>query len=66
MALKYDKIRKKPNTFNRLFGVSVLQFEGILQKVEPLWQKQVIGHYKRPGRFHKLEVSEMLLMLLLL
>lgn len=63
--LSYDKLRKKPITFNRLFGVSVSQFEKILKKVEPVWQKEVINRYKRQGRNHKLTLADMILMTLL-
>lgn len=65
MSIRYIKIKKKPTTFHRLFGVSVSQFEAMLNKVDPLWQKKVIGRYKRPGRDYKLDVADMLLMLLL-
>ena len=65
MSLRYTKIKKKPTTFNRLFGVSVSQFEEILREVEPAWQSRVIGRYKRQGRSYKRDVSDMLLMLLL-
>lgn len=65
MLLKYTKIRKSPIIFNRLFGVSVHQFEEIVSRVEPAWQKRVIDSYKRPGRDYKLDVSDMVLMLLL-
>ena len=65
MALRYNKVKKKPTTFNRLFGVSVLQFEVILAKVDPVWHCKVIGKYKRPGRAYKLDVADMVLMLLL-
>lgn len=65
MSLRYNKIKKNPTIFNRLFGMSPQQFEEILRKVERRWQKKVIGAYKRPGRDYKLDVSDMLLMLLL-
>lgn len=65
MSIKYIKVKKKPTTFNRLFGVSVSQFEAILTKVDGQWQKKVISKYKRPGRDYKLDVADMLLMLLL-
>jgi hypothetical protein len=65
MPLTYLKIKKKPTTFNRLFGVSSLQFEIILNKVDPLWQSKIIDRYKRPGRNYKLDVADMVLMLLL-
>lgn len=65
MSLSYSKISQKPIIFNRLFGVSVEQFQYILLKIEPAWQTQVINRYKRPGRAYKCELSDMLLMLLL-
>lgn len=48
MSLRHTKIRKNPKTFQRLFGVTPQEFEIILKKVEPLWQKRVISGYKRP------------------
>ena len=65
MSLKYTKIKKRPIIFNRLFGVSVTQFDELLFKVEPQWQKNVINQYTRPGRDYKLELADMLLLLLL-
>lgn len=65
MSLRYIKIKNNPRTFQRLFGVNSSQFEEILHKVEPKWEKKVIGSYKRQGREYKLEVAEMLLMTLL-
>jgi len=65
MSLTYDKTSKKPTIFNRLFGVSVEQFNEILVKIKPLWEKEIIGSYKRPGRDYKLAISDMLLMVLL-
>jgi hypothetical protein len=65
MSLRYIKIRKNPNTFQRLFGLSVAQFDIILQKVEPKWHERIISVYKRPGRNHKLDLADMILMLLL-
>jgi len=63
--LRYNKIRRKPQIFHRLFGISMDQFEEILQKTRPLWEKKVIQRYKRPGRSYKLDLGEMLLALLL-
>lgn len=65
MSIRYSKICKTPKTFQRLFGVNVAQFEEIRQKVEPKWQLTVISRYKRPGRAYKLELCDMILMLLL-
>jgi hypothetical protein len=65
MSLRYTKIRKNSNTFQRLFGISVEQCDIILQKMALTWPSKVISAYKRPGRDYKLDLSEMLLMLLL-
>jgi hypothetical protein len=48
-----------------LFGVSVNQFDDILEKVIPIWEQKVVNSYKCPGRHHKLELCDMVLMLLL-
>lgn len=65
MSLRYIKIKKKPTTFNRLFGVSVAQFEKILSKVEPVWEKRVLDKYKRPGRPYDHPIENMILIVLL-
>ena len=65
MSIRYIKIRKHSRTFQGLFGLSVAQFDAILQRVELKWQDSVISAYKRPGRDYKLELSDMILMLLL-
>ena len=65
MSIRYTKIKKKPTTFTRLFGVSVSQFEQILAKVDPEWNSRILGQYKRPGRHYALRVEDMVLMLLL-
>jgi hypothetical protein len=65
MNLRYTKIRKSAKTFHRLFGVTPQEFEIIVKKVEPKWHESVISGYKRPGRDYKLDLSDMVLMLLL-
>lgn len=65
MSLSYSKIKNHPTTFNRLFGVSVSEFERIFQVVEPEWEKRVTKRYKRPGRNYKLDLASQILMLLL-
>lgn len=65
MSLSYPKIKNRPTLFQRLFGISVAEFEKILKAVEPEWEKKVIKKYKRPGRNYKLELSGHILMLLL-
>ena len=60
-------IDKNPKTFHRLFGIPPQEFEIILKikKVEPRWHERVISGDKRPGRRYKVDLSDMLLMLLL-
>lgn len=65
MSIRYDKIRNHPRAFQRLFGISVSEFERILKAVEPQWEKRIVQRYKRPGRNNKLFLSEQILMLLL-
>ena len=65
MSVRYSKIKKHPRIFNRLFGLKVSEFERILKAVEPEWEKRVISRYKRPGRNYKLELADLILMLLL-
>jgi hypothetical protein len=61
----YLKIRNNSKTFQRLFGLSVEEFDKILQELEPKWHSSILSSYKRPGRDYKLDLSDMLLMLLL-
>lgn len=63
--MRYSKLRRRPQVFLRLFGVSVDQFAKILEKTSFLWEERVLKQYKRPGRFYKLDLSEMILALLL-
>ena len=65
MSLRYAKVQSYPKTFIRLFGISVQEFDLILSQVRPEWESQIIGRYKRPGRDYKLDLADMILMLLL-
>ncbi|GHS95328.1 hypothetical protein AGMMS49949_09620 [Alphaproteobacteria bacterium] len=47
--LTYDKITKKPVTFQRLFGVVPTDFEKILKKAEKIWMKEVVRNTKAPA-----------------
>lgn len=58
-------MKKRPSIFLRLFGISPLQFEKIMKKMHPKWKEKVLSQYKRPGRYFKLDLEEMVLMLLL-
>jgi hypothetical protein len=63
MSLRYKFLSKQPQVFSRLVGVGVDEYDKILEKLTPLWEKKVLGAYKRPGRHFKLEVADMLMML---
>lgn len=65
MGLRYEKIKGHPAIFKRLFGVDAAQFEHIMGMVQPLWESEVIGQYKRQGRLYKMPLENMVLMTLL-
>ena len=65
MSLRYEKVKSRPETFLRLFGVTVVQFEEIMDGFRPLWGSQVLKAYKGPGRPYKLGLEEMVLIVLL-
>ena len=65
MSIRYTKIVKHPTVFLRLFGVNPIQFTEISTKVASLWERQILGKYKRPGRAFALSLEDMILMLLL-
>ncbi|MBL3284965.1 hypothetical protein Sarmat_00825 [Rickettsiales endosymbiont of Paramecium tredecaurelia] len=63
--IRYSKIAKHSRVFLRLFGMELEKFEIIIKKLEKIWDKRVVGQYKRPGRNYKLGLEEMTLMLLI-
>jgi len=63
--IKYDLIKKNICIFRRLFGINPVEFEELLAISSSLWEKEVVGNYKRPGRFPQLTLREMILLLLL-
>ena len=65
MSISYKLISQKPIIFSRLVGMKVKDFESILEKPTPLQQKKVLAAYKRPGRDFKLDLADMLMMLLI-
>lgn len=65
MSISYKVISQKPVIFNRLVGMEVKDFQSILEKLMPLWEKKVLSTYKRPGRNFKLHLADMLMLLLI-
>jgi hypothetical protein len=51
--------------FLRIFGISISEFNAVLEKLRPLWDKNIASHYKRPGRDCKLDLAGMLMVLLM-
>jgi hypothetical protein len=65
MSIRYIKLKNYPTVFSRLFGLSPVQFEEVMTKLHPLWNKKILGAYEGPGRNFKLELEDRVLMLLL-
>jgi len=65
MAISYNKVKKHPKIFSRLFGINCEEFDILVKKLEILWEQNVTNRYKRPGRNYKLSLDQMLIMLLL-
>lgn len=65
MSIRYSVIAKRPLIFRRLTGLTVEEFETIFVKLAPLWQEAVVDQYKRPGRPLKMELADLLMMVLI-
>ena len=65
MSLRFVRIKRRPMSFERLFWVKVEGFERIVDCLRPLWEKQIIAAYQRPGRAFKLALENQVLMVLL-
>jgi hypothetical protein len=72
--ITYNKLTGKPHLFKCLAGVSVTEFEELLQKLEPVWLQTNYQRLNRPNRQrgvgggpnYKLKLRERLLMTLIL
>lgn len=62
----YNKLSKKPHTFQKITGVSVSEFNTMLEKLRPLWNKRVEKPKKVSGRPYGLGRLENHLLCLLL
>lgn len=65
MSLRYKRIRKSPSVFLRMFGITVSEFERIVDQFRPIYETHLIKKYRRPGRPFKLDLEDNLLMLFL-
>ena len=74
MMITYKKLTGKPHLFKGLTGVSVTEFEELLQKLGPVWLQTNYERLNRPNRQrgvgggpnYKLKLRERLLMTLIL
>lgn len=70
--MNIQKLKRHPSVFARLFGISPSQFDVLVEKVGPLWQRAEAKRLRHPrkikkgsGRLYKLSLEEMIAMLLL-
>ena len=65
MSISYKNIKKSPAIFNRLFGLTLRQFDLMIPKIKEAWSLHLEDSYKKEGRSYKLSIEDMTLMLLL-
>ena len=65
MPLTYVAVSGKPQLFLRLTGTTVCEFQQIVSRVNPLWERTVEQGKKRHGRTGKLKTLEDKLLALL-
>lgn len=63
--IKYRIICKNLLIFLHISGLSVREFNAVIEKLRPLWEKNIASNYKRPGRDCKLDLVEMVMVLLM-
>jgi len=64
MQLTYERLKKKPHIFLRLTGTTITEFDQIVEKVKPLWEKEIEQRKKQHGRTSHLKYFEDKLMAL--
>ena len=72
-ATKADRLRRKPDTFRRLTGISPEDFDQVMEDLRPLYEEAEKERLSRPdreraiggGRNFKLALEDRLLMLLM-
>lgn len=65
MSLTYKHLSRYPAVFLRVSGITITMFEEITEKLKPLWEKEIKGAYKRPGRNFKRPIEDIVLMALI-
>ncbi|MDM8554166.1 hypothetical protein QUF75_05495 [Desulfococcaceae bacterium HSG7] len=51
--LTFEKLSRRPETFRRLTGVDIDLFNGMTEKIRPLWGKRR-DNFEKGGRSHNL------------
>ncbi len=72
--ITYKKLKVHPILFNQLTGLNVIEFDELVQKLEPLWLRENYYRLDRPDRkrcvgggpSYKLKLTERLLMTVIL
>lgn len=64
MSLTYKRLAQSPVSFLRASGLTVAMFDEIIEQLKPLWDKEITGVYKRPGRYFKMPLEDIVLMAL--
>ena len=65
MSLSYKGLSEFPHVFLRATGITKDMFDEVIKRVVPLWEKDVKGVYKRPGRNFKMSLEDIVLMALI-
>jgi len=58
MGLNIKQLRKKPKVFSYITGISVEEFDQIIEKVRPIWHKKIEKPKKVAGRSYGLKSLE--------
>ena len=66
MSLTYSNLSKRPHVFQRMTGVTVSEFQEIVNRVHPLWGTSVELLKKSAGRWSVLKTFEDKVMSLLI
>lgn len=65
MSLTYKRLAPYPEIFLRVSGITKDMFDEVIEKLKPLWDKEIKGVYRRPGRNFKMPIEDIVLMALM-
>jgi hypothetical protein len=60
-VINYEFFERGPRLFNDIFGFNLYELEALISTVEREFNKQITSKYKRPERFHKLDIRSMVM-----